>query len=199
MIDTNIHSLASLPNTDRKLLELILKGSSGRAIAQSLGYKEGTTRVYLHSLYKRIGVKSKTSAGAAWALGQFASTTSATVLVDTFNSSPLEIKVEAARALLRIAEPQIPHLIDLLKNGDHSKRDGLSWVLARTGQFNPSDLVVGADDNLRKWMSYVVGYGKDKFVQGDVESICKADPQVYFAASVLWQLVASWVNDLREY
>jgi DNA-binding CsgD family transcriptional regulator len=67
MIDTNIHSLASLSNTDRKLLELILKGSSGRAIAQSLGYKEGTTRVYLHSLYKRIGVKSKTSA-ATWYL-----------------------------------------------------------------------------------------------------------------------------------
>jgi hypothetical protein len=138
-------------------------------------------------------------AGAAWALGQFASATSATALVDTFNSSPLEIKVEAARALLRIAEPQIPHLIDLLKNGDPAKRDGLSWVLARTGQFNPSDLVVGADDNLRKWMSYVVGYGKDKFAQGDVESICKADPEVYFAASVLWQIVASWVNDLREY
>ncbi|MDO8441388.1 MAG: HEAT repeat domain-containing protein [Polaromonas sp.] len=138
-------------------------------------------------------------AGAAWALGQFASATSATALVDTFNSSPLEIKVEAARALLRIAEPQIPHLLDLLKNGDPAKRDGLSWVLARTGQFNPSDVVVGADENLRKWMSYIVGYGKDKFVQGDVETICQADPEVYFAASVLWQIVASWVNDLREY
>ena len=138
-------------------------------------------------------------AGAAWALGQFASATSATALVDTFNSSPLEIRVEAARALLRIAEPQIPHLIDLLKNGDPAKRDGLSWVLARTGKFNPSDMLVGADENLRKWMSYVVGYGKDKFVQGDVEAICKADPEVYFAASVLWQIVASWVNDLREY
>jgi hypothetical protein len=138
-------------------------------------------------------------AGAAWALGQFASATSATALVDTFNSSPLEIKVEAARALLRIAEPQIPHLIDLLKNGDPAKRDGLSWVLARTGKFNPSDMVVGADENLRKWMSYVIGYGKDKFVQGDVEAICKADPEVYFAASVLWQIVASWVNDLGEY
>ncbi|MBZ0092717.1 MAG: HEAT repeat domain-containing protein [Sulfuricellaceae bacterium] len=138
-------------------------------------------------------------AGAAWALGQFASATSATALVDTFNSSPLEIKVEAARALLRIAEPQIPHLIDLLKNGDPAKRDGLSWVLARTGKFNPSDMVVGADENLRKWMSYVVGYGKDNFVQGDVEAICKADPEIYFAASVLWQIVASWVNDLREY
>ena len=60
-------------------------------------------------------------------------------------------------------------------------------------------MVVGADGNLRKWMSYVVGHGKDKFSQGDVEAICKADPEVYFAASVLWQIVASWVNDLREY
>jgi hypothetical protein len=138
-------------------------------------------------------------AGAAWALGQFVSDTSATALVDTFNSSPLEIKVEAARALLRIAEPQIPHLIDLLKNGDPAKRDGLSWVLARTGKFNPSDIVTGADDNLRRWMSYIVGYGKEKFVRGDVEAICKADPEVYFAASVLWQIVASWVKGLREY
>ena len=138
-------------------------------------------------------------AGAAWALGQFASATSATALVDTFNSSPLEIKVEAARALLRIAEPQIPYLIDLLKNGDPAKRDGLSWVLARTGKFNLSDMVAGADENLRRWMSYIVGYGKEKFVQGDVEAICKADPEVYFAASVLWQILASWVNNLREY
>ena len=138
-------------------------------------------------------------AGAAWALGQFASTTSATALVDTFNSSPLDIKVEAARALLRIAEPQIPHLIDLLKNGDPAKRDGLSWVLARTGNFNPSDMLTRADDNLRKWMSYIVGFGKDNFAQSDVETICTADPEVYFAASVLWQIVASWVNDLKEY
>ena len=138
-------------------------------------------------------------AGAAWALGQFASPTAATALVDTFNSNLLEIKVEAARALLRIAGPQIPHLIDLFRNGDPAKRDGLSWVLARTGKFNPSDMVVGADENLRKWLSYIVGYGKNNFVESDVETICKADPEVYFAASVLWQIVTSWVNDLREY
>jgi hypothetical protein len=138
-------------------------------------------------------------AGAAWALGQFVTATSATALVDTFNSSPLEIKVEAARALLRIAEPQVPHLIDLLKSSDPAKRDGLSWVLARTGKFNPSDIVIRDDENLRRWMSYIIGYGKEKFVQSDVEAICKADPEVYFAASVLWQIVASWVNNLREY
>ncbi len=138
-------------------------------------------------------------AGAAWALGQFASTASATALVDTFNSSRLEIKVEAARALLRIAEPQISYLTDLLRNGDPSQRDGLSWVLARTGQFNPASFVTGADDNLRRWMSYIIGYGREKFIQSDVEAICKADPEVYFAASVLWQIVTSWVKDIREY
>jgi hypothetical protein len=138
-------------------------------------------------------------AGAAWALGQFASTTSATALVDTFNMSTLDIKIEAARALLRIAEPQLSHLVNLLKSAEAAKRDGISWVLARTGKFNPSDVIAGADDNLRKWISYIVGYGKDKIIQSNIESICSADPEVYFAASVLWQILASWVNDLKEY
>lgn len=138
-------------------------------------------------------------AGAAWALGQFVSPVSASALVDVFNSSPLEIKTEAARALLRIAEPQIPHLIDLLKNGEPANRDGLSWVLARTGKFNLSEIINGADDNLRKWIGYIVGYGKERFVQSDVEAICSTDPEIYFAASVLWQIMASWANHLREY
>jgi hypothetical protein len=138
-------------------------------------------------------------AGAAWALGQFASNASATALVDTFNSSPLEIKVEAARALLHIAEPQISHLVELLKNGDPSKRDGISWVLARTGKFNPTEMVSGADDNLRRWLSYIIGYGQDYFEQANVADICNKDPEIYFAASVLWQVIASWVHDLKEY
>jgi hypothetical protein len=138
-------------------------------------------------------------AGAAWALGQFVSPRSAKALVDTFNSSPLEIRVEAARALLRIAEPQVPYLVDLLKKGDLTKRDGIAWVLARTGGFDPGDAVIVTDDNLRRWISYIMGYGKDRFVQADIEAVCKADPEVYFAASVLWQLLASWVNDLKEY
>jgi DNA-binding CsgD family transcriptional regulator len=54
--------LSALSDTDKKMLELLLKGASGRTIAERLGYKEGTTRVYLHSLYKRIGVNNKTSA-----------------------------------------------------------------------------------------------------------------------------------------
>ena len=110
-----------------------------------------------------------------------------------------ELRAGAARALLRIADPQVHHLVDLLKTCDPTKRDGISWALARAGNFNPMDIIAGADDNLRRWISYIVGYGKDNFVQADVEAICKADPEVYFAASVLWQIVASWVHDLKEY
>jgi hypothetical protein len=138
-------------------------------------------------------------AAAAWALGQFVSERSASVLVDTFNDTPLDIKTEAARALLKIAEPQVPFLINLLANSHPAKRDGLAWVLARTGKFNPTDVFFTADDNLRRWMSYIIGTGKDRFLQSEIEQVFQVDPEVYFAASVLWQIVASWVYDLGEY
>jgi len=138
-------------------------------------------------------------AGAAWALGQFPSSTSASALVNTFNQSALEIKTEAARALLRIADPQIRHLLDLIKTCDPEQRDGISWVLARRGAYDPGELLRGADDNLRKWVAYVVGFGKTNFPEQTIKSICRTDREVYFAASVLWQLLASWVHDLKEY
>ncbi len=64
-------NLSALSDTDKKMLELLVKGASGRTIADRLGYKEGTTRVYLHSLYKRIGVNNKTSA-VTWYLDAIA-------------------------------------------------------------------------------------------------------------------------------
>lgn len=138
-------------------------------------------------------------AGAAWALGQFATPTSASALVSTFNANPIEIKIEAARALRRIAEPQIPYVVQLLERAEPSQRDGISWAVARVGKFDPVPVVAGADDNLRQWMSYILGYGKTNFDDTAIESVRNTDPQVYFAASVLWQILDSWVADLKEY
>ena len=45
---------------DRQMLELLAQGASNRSIADSLGYREGTMRVYLHGLYKKLGVGNKT-------------------------------------------------------------------------------------------------------------------------------------------
>jgi hypothetical protein len=153
----------------------------------------------LIEVLRDAGRDEELRAGAAWALGQFATPTTATALVDTFNSTALEIKTEAARALLKIAEPQVEHLVELLKNGNPSKRDGISWALAKTGGFNPGAVLKNADDDLRRWISYIIGHGKDNLAEQDVDEICQADPEVYFAASVLWQILASWIDGMKEY
>lgn len=137
-------------------------------------------------------------AGAAWALGQFATRTAAGALVATFNSTALDVKTEAARALLKITGPQVDHVVELLRTCAPDQRDELSWVLARSGGFDPNVVIERADDNLRRWISYIVGQGKSRFSKSDVDAICRSDPEVYFAASVLWQILESWVDGLTE-
>jgi Bacterial regulatory proteins, luxR family len=51
------------------MLELLAEGASARIVARKLGYSEGTTRVYLHNLYRAIGVRNKTEA-VIWHLGR---------------------------------------------------------------------------------------------------------------------------------
>ena len=54
---------------NQRMLELLAEGASSRTIAQRMGYQEGTTRVYLHNLYRTIGVANKTEA-VVWYLGR---------------------------------------------------------------------------------------------------------------------------------
>lgn len=139
-------------------------------------------------------------AGAAWGLGQFDSEQSAVALVNTFNSNKREIQIEAARALLLITPGNEGFLVDLLKTTTDDKRDGLAWALARSGGFDPASMFDGtSNDNLRRWISYIIGRGQEKFVAEQIEAIRGVDQEVYFAATVLWQILGSWVHDLKEY
>jgi len=143
---------------------------------------------------------SEIRSGAAWALGEFKSQEAAFSLVDTFNSTSMEIRVEAARALLKIAPAQLDLLVKLLRSVDPSKRDGLAWALAKAGGFDVSTLVdKTSDQNLRRWVSYVAGYGEALFPEEQLSRLFQLDAEVYFAASVLWQLLSSWISGLGEY
>ncbi len=51
------------------MLQLLSEGASARILARKLGYSEGTMRVYLHNLYRAIGVRNKTQA-VIWHLGR---------------------------------------------------------------------------------------------------------------------------------
>lgn len=143
---------------------------------------------------------SEVRAGAAWALGEFATKHSATALIDTFNLTNNEIKIEAARALLKITPSQIEQIIAMMKAGDPAKREGIAWALARMGGFNPNVLLGNSkDDNLRRWVSYILGYGKSRFLEAQIEEMARLDSEIHFAASVLWQLLASWIYEPKEY
>jgi hypothetical protein len=39
---------------------------------------------------------------------------------------------------------------------------------------------------------------QEKMLPG-IEALAERDPQVYFAVTVLWKIIASWVYDLEEY
>ncbi len=60
------------------MLELLSDGASARVIARKLGYSEGTMRVYLHNLYRAIGVRNKTEA-VIWHLNRTRAVDSAPV------------------------------------------------------------------------------------------------------------------------
>lgn len=136
--------------------------------------------------------------GAAWALGRFKSIQSVESLITSFRSNPLEIRVEAARALLSVGHAQMSHLVQSFTNGESQSRDGIAWVLAKLDGFDPATCINAQDENLRKWISYVVGYGRSHFTQQQLDRLYETDPEVFFAASVLWQLLDSWICNLEE-
>ena len=139
-------------------------------------------------------------AGAAWGLGEFRNADSASSLIDTFNLESLEIKTEAARALLKISPAQIENVLQHFKQAVPAKRDGIAWALSRTGGYDIQSLFPeNADDDLRRWISFIVGFGRSNFATEQIQALSEHDPHVEFAASLLWQLLASWTYGLGEY
>jgi DNA-binding CsgD family transcriptional regulator len=52
----------SIDTRSQRMLELLAQGAGSKLIAKELGYQDGTMRVYLHNLYRRLGVANKTEA-----------------------------------------------------------------------------------------------------------------------------------------
>src|SRR5687768_15225777 len=63
----------TLDTRSQRMLELLAQGAGSKLIAKELGYQDGTMRVYLHNLYRKIGVANKTEA-VIWFLKRGGST-----------------------------------------------------------------------------------------------------------------------------
>jgi HEAT repeat protein len=139
-------------------------------------------------------------AGAAWALGELQQPTSADALIQSFLELAEPIRIEAARALRKIAANTSADILSSLPKAEEDQRAGISWAVSRSGKATiPDFLRVMSDENARRWVAYIIGSQKQEAYLGEIEALRQRDPEVYFAVTVLWKIFASWVYELEEF
>ena len=143
---------------------------------------------------------SEIRAGAAWSLGELKNKKAMEALVKVFNEVEASIKREAARALVRFGEDYTEDIIRFIPTSNEEQRAGVAWALSKSGQFQVSDLIsVMVDDEARKWIAWIVGTQNEARYINQIEQLKMEDKEVYFAVTVLWKLLSSWVYGLEVY
>ncbi len=139
-------------------------------------------------------------AGAAWALGECGATSALPVLLDSFNALDVAIRIEAARALAKLARVTVDDVLQALQASTPVQRPGIAWALSKAGSFAVRQLFPAlTDDDARHWVAYIIGTQDPERMLSDIEALAARDPEVYFAASMLWKIISSWVYQLEEY
>lgn len=143
---------------------------------------------------------SEIRAGAAWALGQVGGRDSLPAIVESFDALDLGIRVEAARALARIARAHTPEVLQQLAASVPARRPGIAWAVSQAGVCTVADLLPSlVDADARHWVAYILGTQEQARLVVEIEDLSRQDPEVYFAVTVLWKIVSSWVYGLEEY
>jgi HEAT repeat protein len=143
---------------------------------------------------------SEIRAGAAWALGELKHPASVDALVKTFLELDEPIRIEAARALRKIVATTDTDVVARLPDVQEDQRAGIAWAVSRSGKVDVGKLLnVMKDDDARRWVAYILGVQDEKSLVGKIEQLRARDPEVYFAVTVLWKILASWIYHLEEY
>jgi len=139
-------------------------------------------------------------AGAAWSLGELGAREALPALVQSFTTLDSVVKVEAARALAKIARKHLSDVIQVLPESSSEQRPGVAWALSKAGGFSIDQLLPAiVDEDARHWVAYVIGTQDRETMLPQIEALAKADPEVYFAVTILWKIIGSWVYGLEEY
>jgi len=139
-------------------------------------------------------------AGAAWALGELDNSLALSVLIDSFSAVDEGIRIEAARALAKLALHFTKEIVDEFPQATLDKRPGIAWALSKSGRFKLEDLLNAlVDEDARHWVSYILGTQDQQRYIDQIERLKERDSEVYFAVTVLWKIMTSWVYSLEEY
>lgn len=146
------------------------------------------------------GQNSEIRAGAAWALGELHNKLALPALIKSFATLEEGIRVEGARALAKLARSYTPELLQKFPGSSVEKRPGIAWALSKAGHFRIEDMLnMLVDDDARYWVSYILGNQEQQRYISEIELLKQRDPEVYFAVTVLWKIMSSWVYNLEEY
>jgi len=122
------------------------------------------------------------------------------VLIDSFSAVDESIRIEAARALAKLASRFTGEIVKEFPRAAPDKRPGIAWALSKSGKFKLEDLLNAlVDEDTRHWVSYILGTQDQQRYIDQIEKLKARDSEVYFAVTVLWKIMTSWVYNLEEY
>jgi len=139
-------------------------------------------------------------AGAAWSLGELKNKKATEALVKVFNEVEKTIREEAARALMRFGDLYSKDITSLIPRSTEEERAGIAWALSKSGRFEIRDLIPSmSDDEARKWIAWIIGTQDQAKYISQIEQLKRKDQEVYFAVTVLWKILSSWIAELDIY
>jgi hypothetical protein len=139
-------------------------------------------------------------AGAAWGLGEQQNKSALNAVVTSFNAVDENIKVEAARALAKLTKNFSNDILNKFEKATQNERPGIAWALTKSANLNFDNLINNLKDlDSRHWVSFIIGtQGEEKYIK-EIEKLKEKDPEVYFAVTLLWKIMTSWIYELKEY
>lgn len=91
-------------------------------------------------------------------------------------------------------------VIEFIPKSNEEERAGVAWALSNGGNFRVEDLLpVLTDDEAKKWIAWIIGTQKEADYIDQIEQLKDKDKEVYFAMTVLWKILSSWISRLDVY
>jgi hypothetical protein len=129
------------------------------------------------------------------------------VLVTTFSETREPVKLEAVRTLSRVLDNHLSFLLYQLDTSNSEERAGIAWAI---GHSQAADVVSKVlewvragthDDEARGWAAYILAV--KEVLQAlpafeIMELIQEEEPELYFAITVLAQVMKSWIYRLED-
>ena len=112
------------------------------------------------------------------------------------------IRTEAARALAKITREDVAPVLAAYATAEDTARPGIAWALSQLDEVRLDDLLANTcheSPDARQWTAFVLGSTEQERIIGNIERLRNDDPEVYFAVTLLWKIMSSWVFDLKEY